>query len=166
MLEPKWRHAKAGRVPRPMPKQPTLGDFVSANSFAILQRPENLLANTLEVPKPGGEALERRKPSRSMCQGGVALEEKAAGDESDEAPAGEDHTKYYDEMWEDRSQQWWQQGTWSMSDTGQEVREPSGVAAQRWSQPEEIATTQSAMTSQGWIQPQQMIVTTTSAFHA
>ena len=36
----KWHNAKAGRVPRPMPKQATLGDFISANSFAALQVPE------------------------------------------------------------------------------------------------------------------------------
>ena len=55
---------------------------------------------------------------------------------ADEAPAGEDQTKYYDEMWEDRSQQWWQQGTWSMSDTGHEARQVwppnAGVSQQRW----------------------------------
>ena len=60
MLEPKWRHAKAGRVPRPMPKQVILGDFISANSFAILQRPEKSLAQTLEIPTPGGVAFGKK----------------------------------------------------------------------------------------------------------
>ena len=37
-------------------------------------------------------------------------------DESDDAENGKDQSKYYDEMWDDRSQQWQRQATWSMSD--------------------------------------------------
>ena len=34
-------------------------------------------------------------------------------DESDEAEVGEDQSKFYDEMLEDKSQQWLPQGTWA-----------------------------------------------------
>ena len=35
-------------------------------------------------------------------------EERAAGEESEEAPVGEDQTRYYDEQWNDSSQLWQQ----------------------------------------------------------
>ena len=39
------------------------------------------------------------------------------GEESDEVEVGEDQGKFYDATWEDRSQQWQLQGTWSASDS-------------------------------------------------
>ena len=49
------------------------------------------------------------------------------GDESDEAEICNNQSKYYDEMWKDRSQQWQQMGAWMANVPG--VHESSGQIA-------------------------------------